>query len=136
MRHLGWVIWELSVCGAQGEGHGRCGRTPGAGASGSVWSCRTGEGGRETPLPGHLCLSRAVYPLTWQPLLPNKAPQGEEKSMSRLYIVTLLINFYAEYITEMLGWMKHKLESRWLGEIQTTSDMQMIPPLWQKDRRN
>ena len=26
----------------------------------------------------------------------------------------------------MLGWMKHKLESRLLGEITTTSDMQMI----------
>ena len=33
---------------------------------------------------------------------------------------------------EMLGWMKHKLESRLLGEISVTSDMQMIPPLWQK----
>ena len=28
---------------------------------------------------------------------------------------------------EMPGWMKHKLESRLLGEIATTSDMQMIP---------
>ena len=28
--------------------------------------------------------------------------------------------------------MKHKLESRLLGEISITSDMQMIPPLWQK----
>ena len=27
---------------------------------------------------------------------------------------------------EMLGWMKHKLESRLSGEI-STSDMQMIP---------
>ena len=27
---------------------------------------------------------------------------------------------------EMLGWMNHKLESRLLGEISTTSDMQMI----------
>ena len=27
----------------------------------------------------------------------------------------------------MLGWMKHKLESRLLGEISTTSDMQMAP---------
>ena len=27
---------------------------------------------------------------------------------------------------EMLGWMKHKLESRLLGEISVTSDMQMI----------
>ena len=32
----------------------------------------------------------------------------------------------------MLGWMKHKLESRLLGEVSITSDMQMIPPLWQK----
>ena len=30
---------------------------------------------------------------------------------------------------EMPGWMKHKLESRLLGEISITSDMQMIPPL-------
>ena len=33
---------------------------------------------------------------------------------------------------EMLGWMKHKLESRLLGEILVTSDMQMTPPLWQE----
>ena len=31
---------------------------------------------------------------------------------------------------EMLGWMKHKLESRFLGEISITSDTQMTPPLW------
>ena len=37
---------------------------------------------------------------------------------------------------EMLGWMKHKLESRLLGEISITSDMQMIPPLWQKVKKN
>ena len=29
---------------------------------------------------------------------------------------------------EMPGWMKHKLESRLLGEIPITSGMQMIPP--------
>ena len=28
---------------------------------------------------------------------------------------------------KMLGWMNHKLDSRLLGEISTTSDMQMIP---------
>ena len=33
---------------------------------------------------------------------------------------------------EMLGWMKHKLESRLPEEISITSDMQMAPPLWQK----
>ena len=30
---------------------------------------------------------------------------------------------------KMLGWMKHKLESRLLGEISITSDIQMTPPL-------
>ena len=31
------------------------------------------------------------------------------------------------------GWMKHKLESRFLGEISITSDMQMAPLLGQKE---
>ena len=35
---------------------------------------------------------------------------------------------------EMLGWMKHRLESRLPGEILITSDMQMTPPLWQKEK--
>ena len=37
---------------------------------------------------------------------------------------------------EMLGGVKHKLESRLLGEISITSDVQMTPPLWQKVKRN
>ena len=32
----------------------------------------------------------------------------------------------------MPGWMNHKLESRLVGEISITSDMQMTPRLWQK----
>ena len=32
----------------------------------------------------------------------------------------------------MPGWMKQKLESRLPGEMLITSDMQMTPPLWQK----
>ena len=36
---------------------------------------------------------------------------------------------------EMLGWMKHKLESRLLGETSVTSDMQMTSPLWKKVKR-
>ena len=42
---------------------------------------------------------------------------------------------YPTYLTymqntswEMLDWMKHNLESRLLGEISITSDMQMTPP--------
>ena len=37
---------------------------------------------------------------------------------------------------EMLGWRKHKLQSRLPGEISITSDMQMTPPLWQKVKKN
>ena len=50
---------------------------------------------------------------------------------------------YLDYLTymqntlyEMLGWKNHKLESRIPGEISITSDMQMIPFLWQKVKRN
>ena len=37
---------------------------------------------------------------------------------------------------EIPGWVNDKLESRLPGEISTTSDMQMTPPLWQKVKRN
>ena len=47
-----------------------------------------------------------------------------------------LFNLYAEYIMRVLGWKKHKLESRLLGEISITSDMQMTTPLWNKVKRN
>ena len=36
---------------------------------------------------------------------------------------------------EILGWMKHKLQSRLPGEISLTSDMQKTPLSWQKMKR-
>ena len=47
-----------------------------------------------------------------------------------------LFNFYAEYIMRNTGLEEAKLESRLLGEISMTSDMQMTPPLCQKGRKN
>ena len=48
------------------------------------------------------------------------------------------VNCHPVYLTyiqstscEMSGWMKHKLESRSLGKISITADMQMTPPIWQ-----
>ena len=35
-----------------------------------------------------------------------------------------------------IRWMKYDLESRLLGEISITSDMQMTPPLWEKVKKN
>ena len=50
---------------------------------------------------------------------------------------------YPAYLTyiqstscEVPGWMKHKLEKRFLGEISIISDTQMTPPLWQKVKKN
>ena len=36
----------------------------------------------------------------------------------------------------MPGWMKHKLESRFPGEIAITADMQIPPPFRQKAKKN
>ena len=43
-----------------------------------------------------------------------------------------LFNLYAEYITGNARLDEAQAESRLLGEISITSDMQMTPPLWQK----
>ena len=43
-----------------------------------------------------------------------------------------LFNLYAEYIMRNAGLDEDKLEPRLPGEISIISDMQMIPPLWQK----
>ena len=47
-----------------------------------------------------------------------------------------LFNFYAEYIMRNARLDEAKLESRMLGEISITSDMQMIPPSWEKAKSN
>ena len=58
------------------------------------------------------------------------------KDASRLYIVTCLFNFYAEYIMQNAGLEEAQDGIKIQGEIPITSDMQMIPPLWQKAKRN
>ena len=49
----------------------------------------------------------------------------------RAYLTTM-----QSTLCEMLSWLKHRLESRLPGEMLITLDMQMIPPLWQKVKRN
>ena len=47
-----------------------------------------------------------------------------------------LFNLYAKYIIRNAGLEEAQEESRLLGEISITSDMQMTPHLWQKAKRN
>ena len=51
-----------------------------------------------------------------------------------VYCLPVYLTYMQSTSCETPGWMKHKLESRLLGEISITSDMQMTPPLWQKEK--
>ena len=75
-----------------------------------------------------------------QQLEPDMKQQTDSK-LGKEYVKTVYCHpAYLTYMQstshEMLDWMKHKLESKLLGEISITSDMQMTPPLWQKVKRN
>ena len=47
-----------------------------------------------------------------------------------------LFNFYADYFMRNASWMNHKLDTRLLGGVTTTSEMQMILLQLQKVKRN
>ena len=49
-----------------------------------------------------------------------------------VYCHPAYLTYMQSTLCKMLVWINHKLESRLLGEISITSDMQMTPPLWQK----
>ena len=53
-----------------------------------------------------------------------------------IYCHPVYLTYIQRTPSEMLGWMKCKLESKLLGEISITSDMQMTPPIGQKVKRN
>ena len=46
-----------------------------------------------------------------------------------VYCHPAYLTYMQSTLSERLGWMKHKLESRLLGEISITSDMQMTTTL-------
>ena len=53
-----------------------------------------------------------------------------------LYCQPAYLTYMQSTSCEMLGWIKHKLESRLPGEISMTSDMQMTSLLWKKEKKN
>ena len=92
---------------------------------------------KEMGIPDHLtCLLRNLYAgqeatVTTRHGTTEWFQIGKGACQGCIFSVCLF-NLYAEYIREMLGWRKHKLESRLPGEISITSDMQMTPASWQK----
>ena len=87
---------------------------------------------------------QTTWPASWEICMQVRKQQleldMEQQSGSKLekeYIRAVYC--HCAYLTymhntpcEMPGWMKHKLESRLLGEIPITSDMQMTPTLMEE----
>ena len=91
---------------------------------------------------------QTTWPASWEICMHVRKQQleldMEQQTGSKLgkeYIKAVYC--HPDYLTyvqstswEMPGWMKHRLESKLPGEISITSDMQMIPLLWQKMKKN
>ena len=70
-----------------------------------------------------------------QQLEPDMEQTGSKlgkEYIKAVYCHPAYLTYMQSTLCEMPGWVKHKLDSRLLGEISITSDMQMTPPLWQK----
>ena len=107
----------------------------------TVWITTSWKILLEMGIPDHLtCLLRNLY-------------SGQEATVRTRHGTTnwfqigkeydKAVYFHPTYLTymqstscEMPGWMKHKLESRFPGEISITLDKQMTLPLWQKAKKN
>ena len=62
--------------------------------------------------------------------------KGNAKECSNYYCHSASLTYMQSISLETLGWMKHKLEPSFPGEISITSDMQMTPPSRQKAKKN
>ena len=89
-----------------------------------------------------------TWPTSWEICVQVKEQQLEldmeqqnGSILGKAYVKA--IHCHPDYLTymqstswEILDWMKQKLESRLLGEITMTSDTQLTPDLWQKEKKN
>ena len=96
---------------------------------------------KEMGIPDHLtCLLRNLYAGQEATVRTGHGTivwfQKEKEYIKAVYCHPAYLTYMQSTSCEMLGWMKHKLESRLPGEISITSDTQMTPPLWQKVKRN
>ena len=58
----------------------------------------------------------------------------EKEYVKAVYCHPTYLTYIQSTSSDMLGWMKHKVELRLLGEISVTSDMQMTHPYGRKRR--
>ena len=91
-------------------------------------------------IPDHLtCLLRNLYAgqeVTELDMEQQTGFKSGKEYIKAVYCHPAYLTYMQSTSQEMLDWMKHKLESRSPGEISTTSETQMTPPLWQKAKKN
>ena len=84
-------------------------------------------------IPDHLtCLLKNLYAGQEATV---RSGHGQEY-IKAVYRHPAYLTYMQSTSREMLGWMKHRLESRLPGEMSITLDMQMTPSLWQKVKKN
>ena len=83
---------------------------------------------------------QTTWPASWEICMQVKKQQLEQymeqqtgskfgkEYVKAIHCYTAYLIYVQSASCEMLDWKKHKLESRFLGEISITSDMQMAPP--------
>ena len=87
---------------------------------------------------------QTTWPTSWEICMQVRKQQLEldmeqqtgSKEEKAVYCHPAYLTSMQSTSWETLDWKKHKLQSRFPGEISITSYMQMIPPLWQKVKRN
>ena len=92
---------------------------------------------KEMRIPDHLtCLLKICMQVKKQKLELDMEKQTDSKSGKKyikdVYCHPGYLTYMQNTSCEMLSWMKHKLETRLLGEISITSDILITPHLWQK----
>ena len=87
---------------------------------------------QEMEIPDHLtCLLRNLY--ADQEVTEQDIGKQTGSKSGKDYVKAICCHPVS---LTLVGWMKHKLESRLLGEISITSNVQMTPALWQKVKKN
>ena len=91
---------------------------------------------------------QTTWPASWEICMRVKKQQlelyMEQQTVSKLgkeyikavYCLPAYLTYMQSTLCKMPGWMKHKLETRLLGEMSIYSDNQMTPILWQKVKKN
>ena len=92
---------------------------------------RLGKILQEMGIPAHFtCLLKNLYAgqkATFGTIHGTTGSKLGKQCIKAVYCHNVYLTYTQSTSCEMPGWMKHKLESRFLGKISTTSDRQMIP---------